>query len=49
MREREHLEQMERQQSGSAHSVAELQEHADKLLAQASEIRLSVFSKAGTF
>ncbi|KJA13295.1 hypothetical protein HYPSUDRAFT_59981 [Hypholoma sublateritium FD-334 SS-4] len=41
VRERERLEQMERQQSGPAHSVAELQEHADKMLAQASEIGLS--------
>ncbi|KJA26654.1 hypothetical protein HYPSUDRAFT_75400 [Hypholoma sublateritium FD-334 SS-4] len=48
-RERERLERMERQQSGSAPSVAELQEHADKLLAQASEIGLSVFSKASAF
>ena len=30
-------------------SVAEIQEHADKLLAQASEIGLSVFSKASAF
>ncbi len=48
-RERERLERMERQQSGSTPSVTELQEQADKLLSQASEIGLSVFSKASAF
>ncbi|KAF8166514.1 hypothetical protein BJ912DRAFT_1002362 [Pholiota molesta] len=53
-RERERLERQRTAAAGagagegasSTPSVADLQEHADKLLAQASEIGLSVFSKA---
>lgn len=55
-RERERLERMHREPecehqipSGGSDVVSDMQEHADKLLSQASEIGLSVLSKASAF
>ncbi|CAA7269810.1 unnamed protein product [Cyclocybe aegerita] len=48
-RDRERQERLRRERQDSNDTVAEIQDQADKILAQASEIGLNMFSKASAF